>query len=85
MVRQANGRLNWIAIQTRPDLSFDVSQFSSFMKKGRFECIRQANKNMKKAKKETSRIYISTFGDHQKLQIMAYSDASFANLEDSGS
>ena len=51
MVRQANGRLNWIATQTRPDLSFDMSEFPSFMKKGRFEYIRQANKNIKKPRR----------------------------------
>ena len=84
-VRQVNGKLNWVATQTRPDLSFDVSEFSSFMKKGKVECFRQANKNIKKAKKEKSQICIPNLGNLDKLSIVAYSDASFANLEDGGS
>ena len=84
-VRKVNGKLNWIATQTRPDLSFDVSEFSSFMKKGKLECIKQANKNIVKAKKEKSRICIPNLGNLSELSIIAYSDASFANLEDGGS
>ena len=84
-VRQVNGKLNWIATQTRPDLSFDVSEFSLFMKRGKVECFKQANKNIKKAKREKSQICIPNLGNLDKLSIVAYSDASFANLEDGGS
>ena len=84
-VRQVNGKLNWIATQTRPDLSFDVSEFGSFMKKGKLECIKQANKNIAKAKKEKSRICIPNLGNLNELSIIAYTDASFANLVDGGS
>ena len=78
-------KLNWVATQTRPDLSFDVSEFSTFMKKGKVVCMRQANKNIKKAKKERSQICVPNLGDLHNLRIVAYSDASFANLEDGGS
>ena len=79
-VRQVNGKLNWIATQTRPDLSFDVSEFSSFMKRGEVECFKQVNKNIKKAKREKSQICIPNLGNLDKLSIVAYSDASFTNL-----
>ena len=48
--RKVNGKLNWIATQTRPDLSFDVSEFSTFMKKGKLECIKQAKKKYSQGK-----------------------------------
>ena len=43
------------------------------------------NKNIVKAKKEKSRICIPNLGNLSELSIIAYSDASFANLEDGGS
>ena len=54
MIRQANRKLNWITTQTHLDLSFDVSECNSLMKKDRAECFRQVNKHIKKAKKEKS-------------------------------
>ena len=49
------------------------------------ECIRQINRTIKKAKKEKSQIHIPNLGNPKLLQIIAYSDASFANLTDGGS
>ena len=82
MIQQANGKLNWIATQTRPDLSFDVSECNSLMKKDRAECFRQVNKHIKKAKKEKSQIAIPNLGCLSELSIIGYSDTSFANLDD---
>ena len=56
-LRMVNGKLNWIATQTRPDLSFDVSVFSSMLKKDKVKSFKQLNKNVKKAKREVSHIY----------------------------
>ena len=39
----------------------------------------------KKDNKEKSQIHIPNLGHHKLLQIIAYSDASFANLTDGGS
>ena len=52
MIWQVNGKLNLIATQTRPDLSFDISECNSLMKKDRAECFRQVNMHIKKAKME---------------------------------
>ena len=85
MIRQANGKLNWIATQTRPDLSFDISECNLLIKKDRVECFRQVNKHIKKAKKEKSQVVIPNLGCSSELSIIGYSDASFANLDDGGS
>ena len=83
--RQLIGQLNWLATQTRPDLSYDVSALSSILKQENVESIKQANRTVKKAKKEKSQIDIPDLGNPEHLQIVAYSDASFANLKDGGS
>ena len=83
--RQLIGKLNWVATQTRPDLSYDVSTLSSILKQENVECIKQINRTIKKAKREKSQIYIPDLGNTELLQIIAYSDASFANLSNGGS
>ena len=52
---------------------------------GNAECLRCINRTIKKAKKEKSQILIPDLGNPKLLQIVAYSDASFANLMDGGS
>ena len=48
--KQLVGQLNWLATQTRPDLSYDVSELSSMLKQENVECLKQANRVVKKAK-----------------------------------
>ena len=80
--RQVIGLLNWLATQTRPDPSYDVSALSSILKQENVECLKQSNRVIKKAKKEKSQIDIPNLGNLEHLKIVAYSDASFANLAD---
>ena len=84
-VKQLIGQLNWLATQTRPNLSFDMSTLSFILKQENVECIKQINQTVKKAEKEKSQIHIPNLGNPEFLQIIAYSDASFANLTDGGS
>ena len=83
--RQLIGQLNWLATQTRPDLSYDISELSSMLKQENVECLKQANRVVKKAKKEQFHINIPDLGNLVQLTIVAYGDASFGNLTDGGS
>ena len=49
------------------------------------ESFKQLNKNVRKAKREESQIYIPDLGNSEDLCIIGYSDASFGNLDDGGS
>ena len=80
--RQLIGQLNWLATQTRLDLSYDVSELSSMLKQENVECLKQGGK---KRKKEKSQIDIPDLRNLEQLKIVAYSDASFGNLIDGGS
>ena len=84
-LRKIIGQLNWLATQTRPDLSYDISDLSSTLKNKNVDCIKQVNKTVKKAKKEKSQIVIPDLGTTTNLKLIGYSDASFANLGDGGS
>ena len=49
------------------------------------ECIRQANKNIKKSRTAATQMFIPGTWDLHELWIKAYSGASFANLADDSS
>ena len=83
--RQVIGHPIKLATQTRPNLSYDVSALSSILKQENVECLKQANRVIKKAKKEKSQIDIPDLGNLEHLKIVAHSDALFANLADEGS
>ena len=48
--RQLIGQLNWLATQTRPDLSYDVSELSSMLKHENVECLKTGYQSGKKSK-----------------------------------
>ena len=52
-LRSVIGRLNWLAIQTRPDISYDVCELSTSQKNATVEQLMKANKVVKKAKYNT--------------------------------
>ena len=87
--RQLIFQLNWLATQTRPDLSH-VSELSSLLNLENDECLKQANREVKRAKKKKkkkkkSQIDIPDLGNLEQLKIVTHSDTSFGNLTDGGS
>ena len=44
MCRSAQGNLNWPVTQTRPDIGYDISQFTSSLRSRKVEVIREINK-----------------------------------------
>ena len=76
--RSALGKLNWVATQTRPDLSCDVSELSSLLHERKASLMPKINKVIRKAKKEPSQISIPCMSDLDKCKLVGFSDASFA-------
>lgn len=84
-LRQLIGQLKWLATQTRPDLNFNICELSSIWKQENGDCIKQVNKAVKKPKREKYQTAISNLASLVKVKVVAYTDASFANLLDVGS
>ena len=84
-LRGLNGQLSWIAGISRPDLSFNSCHLSSSVKSAKVSDLQLANKTLRHAKSNISNIRFPKLDNIQDLQLIVYSDASYANLADGGS
>ena len=85
MVRKYAGRLLWVANGTRPDISFDACQISNVGNSGTVSDLVRINKVIKKMKTEFVSVQYPDLGPPSTWKIVAYSDASHANLPDGSS
>jgi len=73
------GKVNWIAHQSRPDLAFFAFNFSLFSQEPNIENLKKLNKLMTKISSGPKRIMFPKVKE-KSLQIVGFSDASFANV-----
>ena len=78
--RKLVGMLNWVASQTRPDLSFDVCRLSSCMANPTVADILKANKVLGKVKQSPLRLVFPKLENLSESNVIVYTDASLANL-----
>ena len=83
--RSLVGQLNWVATQSRPDISFENCENSTNFKNSRVSDILQANKTLRHLKGESVEIRFPSLSDLKDLSVVAFADASYANLRDGGS
>ena len=76
------GHANWLASQTRPDISFDVLNLSCDINKNPVVShLIEANKMILKIKNKESKLVFPNLGTVDDLKIVAFTDA-YANLPD---
>ena len=79
------GKLLWLSLQTRPDISFDVCQLSNHLADPNVQDIIQMNKLIKKLQNEPNiSLYFKPI-DFKAAKLKVYSDAAYANLPKHGS
>ena len=83
LLRAKIGQLLWISNQTRPDISFDVSNLASKLENATVEDIKYCNKIISKVTSNSYELKYQKLDGNIKL--FAYTDASFANLKNGGS
>ena len=83
--RSLIGQLNWIGTQTRPDILFDVGDLCSSFKNATVGDILRLNKVLSRLCGNQIKISFPIIDNMEECFLQCYSDASFANLSDSGS
>ena len=79
--RSVVGQLNWIALHTMPEVSFNVSELSKAFKGGTTQDMRKLIKVVRKVKLIMGEVVMSEL-EEENLYWEAYADASFGNIED---
>ncbi|XP_078490921.1 uncharacterized protein LOC144747058 [Ciona intestinalis] len=85
LLQRKIGQLLWVSSHTRPDISFDVCVLATNFNKATVKDIVHCNKVIRKLHNEDLKIKFMSLGDVEKLKLVVYSDAAFANLHDGGS
>ena len=83
-LRSAIGKLNWVATQTRPDISYGVSTLSSSFHHATKRHLILANKLIRQCKVSPLTLAFPKL-DLQNVKVKCYSDASYGKLHDGGS
>ena len=78
LFRSLVGQLNWLATQSRPDLSFDVCRLSTKLQAPIVQDVIDANKTLKKANSVKLQLRYKQL--KRPLRLLAFCDASYANL-----
>ena len=82
LYRSKVGGLNWLAIQTRPDIAFDVMQLSTYFGTAKVKHLKEVNKCIKVVKHEKVTIRYPKLKDQDSWKIVSLGDGAHANLPD---
>ena len=81
-LKSAAGQLNWLATQTRPDLSYCALELNMSKNHPTVENLVSANKAIRQAKNNNSEIHFPNLGDCRDWKLNVFCDASWGNLPD---
>ena len=79
--RKFVGKINWLAANTRPDLSIYALDMAKRQKKAVIKDLREVNRVLKKVREKESKVFFSRIGKKEDLCVMGVSDASYHNDE----
>ena len=80
VLRGINGSLNWLASQSRPDLSVQTSLSQQCFPEPRIKNLRDANNAVRRARQHRDLPIVFQSIDPSKLTLCAHSDAAWANV-----
>ena len=82
-LRATAGQLNWLATQTRPDLSYEALELNMSKQHPTVDQLLRANKAVRKAKRAQMDTCFPKLGSFNEWRMDVFCDASWGNLPDS--
>ena len=79
------GQLSWVATNSRPDIAYDVCELSTLLNEANVGDFMRLNKVISRVKNETVILQYPSLQNIDNCMFECFSDASFANLSNSGS
>ena len=84
-IKHTSGQLNWLVMQSRPDIAYDNCVIGNSMKSGDGNIFRFINKCIKRVQNQDVSLHFYSSMDLYTCKVVTYCDASFANLPNGGS
>jgi hypothetical protein len=78
--RKLVGNINWLAMNTRPDLCFDAMEMACNFGKAKVKDIKRAGRILKKSTERGMDIQFSNLGNSKEAVIMVCADGSYGKL-----
>ena len=78
--RKLVGNINWLAMNTRPDLCFDAMEMACNFGKARIKDIKRAGRILRKAKERGMELQFSNLGNAKEAVLMVCADGSYGKL-----
>ena len=78
-------QLSWISTQPRPDVAFDVFEFSQLYSRANVGDLVRVNKTVQRVKTDLIKLMYPQLKNLKGCFLECYADASFGNLADGGS
>ena len=82
LLRSKVGALNWLAVQTRPDIANEVIELSTCFKKATVRNLKEVNKCIKMVKNENVNVVSPKLGNVTGWKIMTFGDGAHADIPD---
>ena len=82
LFRSKVGSLNWLSVQTRPDIAHEVIELSTCFKKVTVKNLKEVNSCIKMVKSEKVNVVYPKLGHVAVWKIMTFADGAHANLPD---
>ena len=82
LFRSCVGKIGWISMLSRPDLSFDSVMLSTRLGKANMKDLKLAVKSLRKVKSETTEIKFQDLGSPEDWFVEGHGDAGFKSLLD---
>ena len=79
VLRKYVGKLNWLAANTRPDISIHALELAKKQKKETLKDLKEVNIVLKKVQEKESKVMFKKIGEKEDLCITGVTDASYKN------